>query len=421
MSERRGGWGKREGRGRALSPREPSLQDRVCLVDLYLSTNGLGTWRTSPGWGTGWALSSRSVSPKRASLLRGSVTMRSSPPSPGSNSFKDIVKRTGEERSPKDKGQTCDILKPSPSSNPFLAQSIKCGSLNPFRNELGTDFSVENGSKEIKRCLSPPHFGHQRSLSRTQSVLGGGQRPEIVRDNSARSVSPMGMAVVPQSGGSPSLSPQCLARSPGSNSSISSVSTRPSLQRGVDSGVAWFGVSLDKHQRVVELKLGDNGLDGRLPESFGLLKMLRYLHIGCNRIRGPLPSSICSLSHLEWFIANGNFLTGPIPPSLGEGLGFLAELNLSFNQLTGMLPPSLWKLSCLMTLHLSHNCLEGTLPPEVSKLSRLVTLTLDHNQLKGKIPSELGGMASLVELRLDHNDISGKGRVCVCGGGGYCC
>ncbi|KAJ4782650.1 Receptor-like protein 12 [Rhynchospora pubera] len=65
----------------------------------------------------------------------------------------------------------------------------------------------------------------------------------------------------------------------------------------------------------------------------------------------------------------------------------LISLNLSRNQLSGMIPHNIGNLTSLEVLDLSMNLLSGTIPSSLSHLTSLDTLNLSHNKLTGKIPS----------------------------------
>ncbi|CAI7885717.1 unnamed protein product [Closterium sp. NIES-54] len=92
-----------------------------------------------------------------------------------------------------------------------------------------------------------------------------------------------------------------------------------------------------------------------------------------------------------------NQLSGHIPPSLSS-LTRLVTLSLSDNQLNGLIPSAITSLKNLETLDLSHNQLSGPIPPSLSSLARLVTLGLSHNQISGPIPTFLNSLTSLITL-----------------------
>ncbi len=79
---------------------------------------------------------------------------------------------------------------------------------------------------------------------------------------------------------------------------------------------------------------------------------------------------------------------------IGEWDGVITEngrvvvLNLSWNELSGEIPPELGRLSNLKVLWLDDNELSGRIPSELGKLANLESLSLSFNELCGEIPSE---------------------------------
>ena len=105
-----------------------------------------------------------------------------------------------------------------------------------------------------------------------------------------------------------------------------------------------------------------------------------------------------------WLYANR--LSGSIPPELGN-LTSLEGLALNYSDLSGPIPPELGNLARLETLWLAGNVLSGGIPPELGNLSDLGGLLLSDNDLSGPIPPELGSLTSLRQLWLSDNDLSG--------------
>jgi hypothetical protein len=68
---------------------------------------------------------------------------------------------------------------------------------------------------------------------------------------------------------------------------------------------------------LLKLDLADNRMNGTVPDSIGLLVLLKTLYLGndmkSNAFVGPLPSSMSNLIHLEYLSLNVATLTGPMP------------------------------------------------------------------------------------------------------------
>ena len=130
------------------------------------------------------------------------------------------------------------------------------------------------------------------------------------------------------------------------------------------------------------------------------------LNLYQNELSGIIPSELGKLTNLRWLSLYDNQLSGEIPPELGE-LTKLESLDLWSNQLSGEIPPELGELANLQSLWLYNNQLTGEIPSELGSLGNLAQFSLGGNQLSGGIPSELGNLANLEWLVLSYNQLSG--------------
>jgi len=125
-----------------------------------------------------------------------------------------------------------------------------------------------------------------------------------------------------------------------------------------------------------------------------------------NNLTGTIPAEMGNLTNLTRLWLAWNQLTGTIPAELGD-LTNLENLRLTSNQLTGTIPAELGNLTNLQYLDLESNQLTGTIPAELGNLTNLPYLFLGSNQLSGTIPAELGNLTNLIILRLDNNQLTG--------------
>jgi len=126
-----------------------------------------------------------------------------------------------------------------------------------------------------------------------------------------------------------------------------------------------------------------------------------------NNLTGQLPPELGDLTQLQLLWLEHNFLIGAIPPELGN-LTQLQWLDLFDNSLTGEIPPELGNLTQLRDLNLQNNSLTGEIPPEFGGLTQLERLSLYDNFLTGKIPPELGNLTQLQDLNLQNNSLTGE-------------
>ncbi|PHT83024.1 hypothetical protein T459_11467 [Capsicum annuum] len=108
-------------------------------------------------------------------------------------------------------------------------------------------------------------------------------------------------------------------------------------------------------------------LAGEIPKEIINLVELEELLLGSNRFRGPLTMVIFNISGLRVIYLSFNNLSGSLPPNLGSLLPNIEEFYLS-----------------------DINNLVGTIPHSISNCSELTILDLSYNKLTGLIPSSLG-------------------------------
>ncbi len=125
-----------------------------------------------------------------------------------------------------------------------------------------------------------------------------------------------------------------------------------------------------------------------------------------NNLTGTLPAQLGNLAHLRRLVLDNNELTGPIPPQLGN-LGELTILDLSWNALQGSIPSELGMLTSLDTLDLFSNNLTGTIPPSLADLGSVRRFALGWNELSGPIPAGLGSLVNVTYMNVSRNELTG--------------
>ena len=181
---------------------------------------------------------------------------------------------------------------------------------------------------------------------------------------------------------------------------------------------SWNGItvgSLDGIQRVTELDMDGQGLNGTIPAQLGQLSALRELRLAWgNQLTSSIPAELGRLTRLTFLNLAANHLSGPIPPELGSIGPQLTHLVLSAPQplpngvgLTGSIPAQLGNLSGLTSLYLDGNRLTGSIPPRLGRMLNLSWVHLKRNQLTGAIPTQLGALTNLTNLLLEDNQLSG--------------
>ncbi|ESW12211.1 hypothetical protein PHAVU_008G094000 [Phaseolus vulgaris] len=198
-----------------------------------------------------------------------------------------------------------------------------------------------------------------------------------------------------------------------------------------------FPVSLFTLPSLQELTLSHNGFDGPLDEFPNVSSSkLQLIDLSSNNLQGPIPVSIFRLEGLHFLQLSANEFSGTIALdmiqrslhtlglshnnlsvditsigdhdissfpnmkylllgscNLGEFPGFLKNhsqlhaLDLSNNQIHGIIPNWIWRFDSLLHLNLSNNFLTTMEGPFDDLNSKLYMLDLHSNQLLGSIPT----------------------------------
>ncbi len=129
---------------------------------------------------------------------------------------------------------------------------------------------------------------------------------------------------------------------------------------------SWYGIVVDENGCVNKIDLSNNNLQNQLP--------------------------ILDLNTLDTLILRTNNLTGPIP---NLKIPFIKYLDLSENAFTSNLPIILSTWMKLVNLNLSSNNLSGIIPPDIGDLCDLEELRLNNNNFIEELPVELTHLQNL--------------------------
>lgn len=205
-----------------------------------------------------------------------------------------------------------------------------------------------------------------------------------------------------------------------------------------------------KLQKLAILQLNKNQLSGSVPAELGDCNNLIWLDLNSNGFTGAIPPQLADQAGLvPGGIVSGKqfaFLrneAGNICPGAGllfeffgvrqdrlaafppvhqcgstriysgatvytfDANGSMIFLDLSYNGLTGAIPPSLGNMMFLQVLNVGHNQLSGTIPVEFAGLKAIGALDLSNNHLTGSIPPGFGGLSALADLDVSNNNLSG--------------
>ncbi|KAK6156635.1 hypothetical protein DH2020_010883 [Rehmannia glutinosa] len=165
------------------------------------------------------------------------------------------------------------------------------------------------------------------------------------------------------------------------------------------------------------LDLSNNSLSGEIPlQNRCALTELKYLLLWSNRLVGEVPLALSNSSKLEWLDLETNLLTGDLPSEILSNMPHLKFLYLSYNHFsshndnTNLEPffASLRNSSNLQEIDLAGNYIGGELPSIIGDLSALVQINLDTNFIYGPIPPQISNIVNLTLLNLSSNLLNGS-------------
>ncbi|KAK1284071.1 Receptor-like protein 12 [Acorus calamus] len=155
------------------------------------------------------------------------------------------------------------------------------------------------------------------------------------------------------------------------------------------------------------LDLSNNSFEGPLPKA---LSTIRFVDLSNNLFSGPLPLHFTNKT--EFLLLSHNRINGTITLSFCQSLQSLIYVDLSYNNLSGVLPDCgsdvINNNKNVEIIHLAHNNLSGPIPIWVGYLRNLRSLHVDNNKFSGELPSSLKNLSRLVVLDLGENRLSGE-------------
>ncbi|PIN10653.1 Serine/threonine protein kinase [Handroanthus impetiginosus] len=154
---------------------------------------------------------------------------------------------------------------------------------------------------------------------------------------------------------------------------------------------------------------------GEIPESFVNLSSLEHLDLAENDMEGEIPSGLFLLKNLSEVYLFKNWFSGNIPQVI-ESLN-LVEVDLSMNNLTGLIPEDFGKLKNLQFLNLFANKLYGEVSPSLGLIPNLKNFRVFKNNLSGKLPPEMGNHSKLEAFEVSDNHFTGNLPENLCAGG----
>ncbi|XP_028786668.1 receptor-like protein EIX2 [Neltuma alba] len=189
---------------------------------------------------------------------------------------------------------------------------------------------------------------------------------------------------------------------------------------------SWIG---DELQQLQMLSLRNNCFSGSLPLHLCYLTSLQLLDLSLNNLSGQIFRCLKNFTAMIQESSSTNLVSpsissnGSTPfyqydinallmwkgaPQMFKHSKLLKSIDLSSNQISGVIPKEIGGLVELISLNLSRNSLSGRIPLGIGRLMSLEFLDLSRNNLSGSIPSSLALIDRLTMLDLSYNHLSGK-------------
>ncbi|XP_076884006.1 receptor-like protein EIX2 [Bidens hawaiensis] len=193
--------------------------------------------------------------------------------------------------------------------------------------------------------------------------------------------------------------------------------------------------------------LSENNFIGGIPKSIGGEgTILKVLSLRSNKLNGKIPDEFCRLDSIQIVDLAGNNLSGRIPNCFnnfsvmtgkvdpgqmvdlasyefmgsawlvmrgrvngyGSILGLVTFMDLSSNDLNGVIPSEITQLVELRFLNFSHNRLTGRIPEKIGDMKLLEIFDVSRNQLVGSIPLSMSKLSFLNLLNVSYNNLTGR-------------
>ncbi|CAN1847318.1 Probable LRR receptor-like serine/threonine-protein kinase RFK1 [Linum perenne] len=138
---------------------------------------------------------------------------------------------------------------------------------------------------------------------------------------------------------------------------------------------------------LTDFRMNDNSFDGTIPSFIQNWKKLTRLEMQASGLEGPIPSSISRLTNLAELTFSTCLFQSYRYPLLKQKTLICARILRNCN-LSGELPDYVWSFNMMEMLDVSFNKLTGKIPPAITS-ERLRFVFLTGNLLSGGVPDSI--------------------------------
>ncbi|CAI0426246.1 unnamed protein product [Linum tenue] len=167
-------------------------------------------------------------------------------------------------------------------------------------------------------------------------------------------------------------------------------------------------LGLSKSLKLEYVDLRHNSFNGSIPPSLFSIPTLDTLDLSSNHLEGPVPRSIFEVQTLKVLVLSSNRFNGTVQLNWIQALQNLTTLDLSYNNLT--VDASGNNNSTLSSIYPQFgilNLASSNLSqfPELGNQSRLTRLDLSGNNINGVVPRWILETTTIYHLNLSHNNL----------------
>ncbi|KAL6991003.1 hypothetical protein U1Q18_009124 [Sarracenia purpurea var. burkii] len=151
----------------------------------------------------------------------------------------------------------------------------------------------------------------------------------------------------------------------------------------------YLGDDLGQFSSVIEIDLSNNHIGGTIPSNLPIT--IKSFFLSGNQFTGSIPDTLSTLGQLSDLLFNDNHLTGEIPDAFQQltGLINLYRIHVILLNFINSYLASFGADHVTICRDLSGNNLSGQLPPSMGNLSSVTTLNVENNLFSGPIPDKL--------------------------------
>mmetsp|Transcript_8755 Transcript_8755/g.21367 ORF Transcript_8755/g.21367 Transcript_8755/m.21367 type:complete len:732 (-) Transcript_8755:94-2289(-) len=154
------------------------------------------------------------------------------------------------------------------------------------------------------------------------------------------------------------------------------------------------------------LGLGNNFMEGEIPDTFFNLNDLIVLGLDDNLLSAPI-DKFARLKNIQKLYIEDNLITGTITEDMIiDGWQNMIDLDISVNRLEGPFPTLFWNMTSLEVADLHGNDFMGQIPEILEIHEKMTFFAVQDNNLEGRLPNNIAFLPNLKHLDISANKMT---------------